>query len=125
MRPGSPTAFGFIKEKPVFCLPGFPAAALLAFHIFVKPALLKLRGLSPSHERKSVKAQLTTDVSSTLGRADILRVKLKTNHGVWADPIRITGSGILSSLVKADGFVVIPENVEKLSKGETVEVELF
>lgn len=125
MRPGSPTAFAFIRGKPVFCLPGFPAAALLAFHIFVKPAISKLRGLTV-HHRKTIKAALAADVNSALGRADILRVKInKLEDRVLAEPIRITGSGILSSLVRADGFVVIPENVEKLAKGDTVEVELF
>jgi molybdopterin molybdotransferase len=126
VRPASPTAFGLIKGTPVFCLPGFPVAAFLAFHLFVKPALLKLQGLSPLHSKETVRAVLTTDVTSTLGRTDILRVKLRRAGGRFlAEPLRITGSGVLSSLVNADGIVLIPENIEGLAKGESVEVELI
>ncbi len=126
MRPASPTAFGLIEGMPVFCLPGFPVASLLAFHVFVKPVIMKLRGLPPQYGKKTVKALLTSDVGSTVGRTDILRVKIrKAGKQVLAEPMRITGSGILSSLVNADGFVLIPENIEGLRKGESVEVELF
>jgi len=125
-RPASPTAFGLVKNKPVFCLPGFPAASIISFRLFVRPALMKLQGLPPTYGRRVLKAKLARKVGSTLGRTDILRVKLRTSKGeTIADPIRITGSGILSSLTRADGFVLIPENVEGLAKDEEVEVELF
>jgi len=87
---------------------------------------MKLQGLPPTYGRRVLKAKLARKVGSTLGRTDILRVKLRTSKGeTIADPIRITGSGILSSLTRADGFVLIPENVEGLAKDEEVEVELF
>jgi molybdenum cofactor synthesis domain-containing protein len=126
IRPGGPTAFGVVKKKPVFSLAGFPVATLVAFHFIARPALMFMQGLPPDHGLRMVQARLTKDVSSTLGRSDVVRVKLKkTKAGIDAEPIRVTGSSILSSMTGADGLVVIPENLEGMRKGETVEVELF
>lgn len=126
IRPGGPTAFGVVRKKPVFSLAGFPTATLVAFHMLARPALLAMQGLPQDHGRRTIAARLAGAVSSTLGRADVARVKILKKKGeVWAEPVRITGSSMLSSMVSADGFFVVPENLEGLRKGETVEVELF
>ncbi len=126
IRPGGPTAFGIVREKPVFSLAGFPVATLVAFHMLARPALLKMQGLKPDHGRRTLKAELTRDVSSTIGRTDVVRVKLRrAGARTLAEPVRITGSSILSTMTSADGFVLIPENSEGLRKGTSVEVELF
>jgi molybdopterin molybdotransferase len=61
-----------------------------------------------------------------LGRADVVRIKLRYASGeLLAEPIRITGSSILSSMTDADGFVVVPENMEGFREGAIVEAELY
>jgi molybdopterin molybdotransferase len=126
LRPGGPTAFGVIRRKPVFSLAGFPLAALVAFSFLVRPALLVMQGLPHNHGRRVVHARLSKDVSSSLGRSDVVRVRLREERGeTWAEPVGVTGSGILSSMTKADGFVVIPESYEGFHEGRIVEVELY
>lgn len=126
IRPGAPTAFGVIKGKPVFSLPGFPVSALVAFDLLVRPTLRYMQGLPAERGFTKVRAKLSRKVSSTLGRAEVTRVKLREHKGeLLAEPLRITGSGVLSSMTKADGFVVVPEDVEGLEAGSEVEVELY
>jgi molybdopterin molybdotransferase len=126
IRPGGPTAFGVIKNKPIFALPGFPVSCLVAFDMLVGPALRQMQGLPADRGYPQVRARLERKVSSTLGRADIVRVRLRSKEGaLLADPIRVTGSSVLSSMTKADGFVLVPEDVEGLDEGEIVGVELY
>jgi molybdenum cofactor synthesis domain-containing protein len=109
IRPGGPTAFGIIKNKPIFALPGFPVSSLIAFDMLVGPALRQMVGLPADRGYPKVQARLARKVSSTLGRADIVRVRIVPKEsGLVADPIRITGSSVLSSMTKADGFVIVP-----------------
>jgi molybdenum cofactor synthesis domain-containing protein len=126
IRPGGPTAFGIVKGKPIYALAGFPVATLVAFHLLVRPALLAMQGLPPDYGQRFVKAELTENTSSSLGRLDVVRVKLeKKEKRILASPIRISGSGILSSMTRADGFFTISENLEGVRKGEVVKIELF
>jgi len=126
IRPGGPTAFGIIKSKPIFALPGFPVSSLIAFDMLVGPALRQMQGLPADRGYPKVRARLARKVSSTLGRADIVRVRIKSKEeGLVADPIRVTGSSVLSSMTKADGFVIVPEDVEGFDEGKIVEVELY
>jgi len=126
IRPGSPTGFGLVKSKPVFALAGFSVAALVSFDVLARPALLAMQGLSQGHGRYYVRAKLARKISSTLGRIEIVRASLRRENGeLLADPIAISGSSILSSMTKSDGFIVVPEHVEGLEKGREVEVELY
>ena len=126
LRPGGPTAFGRVGGKPVFCLPGFPAACLLSFTFLVRPALRLLQGLPPDRGLRRVEARLARKVASSLGRVDVVRVRLVERRGeLWAEPLRVTGSGILSSLTGSDGFFTVPEDTEVVEEGERVEVELW
>lgn len=126
LRPGGPTAFGVVRGKPVFCLAGFPVASLVAFDMLVRPALWVMQGLPPDWGCMMVRAKLTRKVTSSLGRADVVRVRVWSEADkLLAEPIRITGSGILSSMTRADGFVLVPEDVEGFDGGATVEVELY
>jgi molybdopterin molybdotransferase len=73
-----------------------------------------------------VKGRLRRKIASELGRRDFTRVKLEEEgERLFVEPIRTKGSGIISSLVRADGFVIVPENTEGLEKGEEVTVNLF
>lgn len=126
LRPGGPTAFGIVRGKPVFCLAGFPVATLVAFEMLVKPALWVMQGLPPDWGNLRVRAKLASKITSSLGRFDVVRVRLWSEAGeLLAEPIRVTGSGVLSSMTRADGFVVVPEDVEGLERGKEVEVELY
>lgn len=126
MRPGGPSAFGIIEEKPVFCLAGFPAGALVAFDMLVRPALRKMAGLGEDRGYTRVRAVMGEKVASMLGRTDVVRVRLeRRGRRLAAYPIRITGSSMLTTITNADGFVVIPEDVEGIERGDPVEVELY
>jgi molybdenum cofactor synthesis domain-containing protein len=123
IRPGSPTSFGIIKGKPIFSLPGFPAGCLIAFEFLVRPALEYMLGLE--EPRMKIRAKLGRTIASALGRVDVVRVRLEQRDGTWvAHPIRITGSSVLSSVARADGFILVPEEVERIEEGAEVEVVL-
>ena len=125
MRPGMPTAAAILEGKPVFALSGNPVAAFFGFEVLVRPTVLKLFGIE-SEPRAFVRAQLTRRVAGALGRRVYVRVKAYLKGGNFhAEPVRAKGSALYSSLVMANGYVVIPENREGLEQGETVDVHLF
>jgi len=125
MRPGMPTALAVLDGKPVFVLSGNPVAAMVGFEVFVRPILLKLLGIE-NEPRPVLKAKLTRRVSSELGRRVFLRVYAFEREGeFFAEPIRVKGSGILSTMTKANGYVIIPESCEVLEESEWVLVQLF
>jgi len=125
LRPGMPTALAVLKNKPVFVLSGYPVAATIGFEVFTRPVILKLLGIE--HEpRLFLKAKLTRRVSGVLGRRVYLRVNLyQKDDEFLVEPIRTKGSGLLSTMTRANGYVIIPEDREGLDQGETVVVHLF
>jgi len=125
MRPAMPTALAIVRGKPVFILSGYPVASLFGFEVFVRPTILRLLGIE--HEpRPMLKAKLTRRVASALGRRVHLRVYVLQKEGeFFAEPIRTKGSGVLSTMTQANGYVVIQEDREGLEEGETVIVHLF
>ena len=125
MRPSMPTGLGVVNGKPIVSLPGYPASAYLGFLEFVPPLVNHLLGthLLP---RPVVGAKLRRRVAGVLGSRTYVRVQVFESGGnLFADPVRTSGAGILSSLVQANGFLVVPEHVEGYEEGQTVEVELF
>ena len=125
MRPGMPTALGIVKGKPIFVLSGYPVAATIGFEVFARPTILRLLGVG-NECRPVVRARLTRRVVGALGRRVYLRVKVIERKGEFhAMPILAKGSGLLSSLTKANGYVVIPEDREGIEEGEIVAVHLF
>lgn len=125
LRPGMPTALAVLDVKPVFVLSGNPVAAIVGFEVFVRPLILSLLG-AEDEIRPMLKARLTRRVAGALGRRVYLRVLVsRKGDEFFAEPIRVTGSGILSSMTRANGYVVISENREGLEEGELVFVSLF
>ncbi len=137
VKPGKPLIIGLVKGKggssliPVFGLPGHPAAVNICFELFVKPVLLRLTGealpsaLEGIPLNRIVKARLARSIASTPGREDHVRVMLeKRDDGLWARPL-FGASGLISTLVKAVGTVVVPVNTIGIEAGEEVEVRLF
>ena len=126
MRPGSPTAIGFIDSKPIFCLPGFPVATMISFEVFVRPTIRTMIGAKKLDIKPLIYAELSKNIPSELGRRDFVRVSIEIQENkIYATPTRLKGSALISSLVKSDGIIEIPENVEGLEKGMIVPVRLF
>jgi molybdopterin molybdotransferase len=124
IRPGMPTALAILDEKPVFVLSGNPVAATVGFEAFARPTLLKLLGIDEA--RPAVEAKLTRRVAGVLGRRVFLRVRVfEKDGGFFAEPVRVTGSGVITTMTKANGYVIIPENREGVEEGESVRVHLF
>jgi len=125
IRPGMPTGLAVIDRKPVISLSGYPVAAMIGFNTFVRPLLLKLLG-TEEEPMAEVVAKMPRRVASTAGARTFVRVKVKHIDGEYvAEPIRSTGSGLLSSMTKANGLVIIPEEKEGIEAEEEVKVILF
>ncbi|MCK5246197.1 molybdopterin molybdotransferase MoeA [Candidatus Bipolaricaulota bacterium] len=122
MKPGKPMAFGRIGGIPFFGLPGNPVSAMISFELFVRPAIDKMQGREPRPTR-SVRARLLDPIPRKDNRRHYLRVRLTAVGDGWeASLTGSQGSGILSSLVEADGLAVIPESKSSLEAGTEVEV---
>jgi len=124
MKPGKPTIIGVADGKPIFCLPGNPMSALVAFYNFVAPVLRAMAGLPPVR-RRFVEAVLAGRVMPASGRLTTIPVRLeKGQEQLVAHPI-LKASGAITALALADGYVEIPEDVKFLESGERVKVYLF
>lgn len=128
IKPGKPMIGGIVNNKPIFGLPGHPAAITVCFEQFIEPVLRKLTGLSENKFRSrkpTVTAKMAKNVASSSGREDHIRVALEERGSeIWANPI-LGKSGLITTLVKADGIVVIPLRKLGIEQGEVVEVRLF
>lgn len=118
IKPGKPAIIGKVFGKTIFGLPGYPASSLIIFNEFVAPLIRKMTG--KKDERVQTKATLAERVRSE-GRSQLLPVGIVRG---FAYPIE-KGSGAITTLSEADGFIEIPSTVEMLEAGEAVEVTLF
>jgi molybdopterin molybdotransferase len=126
IRPAMPTALAALEGKPVMVLSGNPVAAITGFEIFARPLICKLLGLKKDEQRPTVKANMTRKIATALGRKNFVRVKVTQKDGDFqAEPVSAKGSGNLSTMTKANGYVIVPENREGLTEGEAVTVNLF
>ncbi len=125
MKPGKPLAFGQIGGTPIFGLPGNPVSSFVSFEQFVRPSLKKMMG-SFNLKPKSVEARLTRPVRKKPGRLHFLSASLGLENGAYSvTPNEEQGSGILKSMVHADGLMVFPLEVSELSAGDIVTVQLL
>jgi len=123
MKPGMPSAAAVIDKKPVFMLPGSPAAALLGFYTFVLPSLYRLMNVRIIAKKWSrQRGVLQGKIPSEVGVRSNVRV-LWTDGKVY--PVKITGSGVLSSFIRANALLIVPEEREGYDEGEEVEVILL
>ena len=123
MKPGKPTFLGVVKGKPLLGLPGHPAAAFFAAHLFLRPLLAALAGCEL--KTRQISARLTESVSANHGRAQYTAVRLREEGGtLLAEPIR-GKSGLVTSLAGSDGYFCIERDCEGLAAGSTVKVTLF
>ncbi len=126
IRPGRPLASATINGKPIIMLPGYPAAAILTFQVFVEPVIGWMLEAELPAELK-VWGRLTRRVPSRPGVLDLVRVRIKPDGegGFLVEPLRAAGAGVISSVVKANGLLLIPEGREGYEEGEMVEVRLL
>ncbi len=128
MKPGKPVVFGMKGRVPVFGLPGNPVSALVAFEQFVRPCLLKLQG----HRRvfrPVVQAVLTEEagpVKTKPGRTDLVRCRVEYREGAFrVVGVHHKGSGVLTTLVRANGLMVIPADSTGAKPGDRVRVQVY
>jgi molybdopterin molybdotransferase len=125
IKPGRPTAFAIRGDTLVFSLPGNPVSTLLTFEQFVRPALLKMMG----HQallRPSVQAIFQEEFPRKPGRVSFLRVRLERRNGrflAWTSGNQETG--ILKTMLKADGIAVIPADWGSVGVGDAVNVQML
>ncbi len=125
MKPGRPLAFGVVGGVPLVGLPGNPVSAMVATELFVRPALLKMQGFT-EWPWPECRARLTDPITRKDGRRHYLRVRLRETPDGWEATLTgDQGSGILNSLIQADGLAVIPEDVDHLPAGAEVQVLLL
>ena len=120
IKPGKPTLFGLVKDTPIFGMPGYPTSCLSNAYIFLVPAVRKIARLPPKRPR-IVKAKMAVRVVSASGREQFLTVKIKGNMAYPA----FKASGDITSLADADGYIILPVNLDVIEKGEEVAVALF
>jgi putative molybdopterin biosynthesis protein len=124
VRPGHPVVLGTVGRTPVLGAPGYPVSAALTFDIFAEPLLAELAG-APPRQRPRMRARLARKLASPMGMDDWVRVRLGIVGGtVVASPLP-RGAGVLTSLVRADGLLVVPAGHEGHHAGAEVSIELL
>ncbi len=130
MKPGKPLAFGTFKRDdgkrlPHLGLPGNPASSMVTFEVFARPAILKMMGKS-NLVKPNIKAIMEDSVKNKDGRRIFARVAISKRDGKYfACLTGPQGSGILTSMAKANGLAIIPETVKEVKPGDAVEVMMF
>jgi molybdopterin molybdotransferase len=133
MKPGKPLAFGVIKmamgrkkrKVPHLGLPGNPVSSMITFEQFARPAILKMMGKKVL-AKPTIRATIEGDITNTDGRRVFARVMVTRRGGqYYASVTGPQGSGILTSMVKANGLAVIPESRKGVKTGDVVEVQML
>ncbi|MDO8671441.1 MAG: molybdopterin molybdotransferase MoeA [Dehalococcoidia bacterium] len=131
MKPGKPLAFGLLRspdgtrQVPHLGLPGNPVSSMITFEQFARPAILKMLGKTRL-EKPTVEAILDDSVVNRDGRRYYARAIVEIREGRYH--ARLTGpqgSGILTSMVAANGLVVLPEDTKQAKPGELVQVQML
>lgn len=124
IHPGKPTIIAAAGERPIFGLPGNPVSAIIAFGLFVAPALRRLQG-TPAGDPPTIQASLTRNIASKPGREDFMPVRLEHRDGtLFADPV-FGKSNLIYTMAHADGLVRVPLDLSGRYAGDMVEVTLF
>lgn len=124
-KPGKPLLFGTMGKSFVFGLPGNPTATMLCFELYVRPVIRKFQGFTKI-QRKKIRAEALEDINKKAGRTHFIRVITENKDGKYF--FRTTGaqgSGILTSMSKANSIAVVDRNATLLKKGECADVILI
>ncbi len=134
VRPGHPVVLGMVRrqnteedDRPyvlVVGVPGYPVSAALTNEIFIRPIIERWLGKPPS-PAPTLSAVMTKKITSPGGDDDYVRVVVgRVGERVCAAPLS-RGAGVITSLVQADGIVIIPQGIQGLEAGEVVKVQLY
>lgn len=125
IKPGGPTAFALKGKVPVFSLPGNPVSTMITFEEFVRPAILKMLGHTKVL-RRTVPATLTTPAQKKPGKMNFLRVHVTLENGRYlASTSGDQNTGILKTMLKANGLVLLPADRTEFAAGEQVELQIL
>jgi putative molybdopterin biosynthesis protein len=130
VRPGHPVVLGMLKKKggssqvPVIGVPGYPVSAALTGEIFIAPLIRRWLGQAPDPP-EILQAELARKVHSSAGDREYLRVTVGKVGERWIAAPLSRGAGVITSLVRADGIIEIPEGVQGLQANEQVAVQLY
>jgi molybdopterin molybdotransferase len=120
-KPGKPLFYGKRGETRLFGLPGNPVSAMVCFDLFVRPALMAMMGRE-DRRRPRIEVFFERDIVNKFGRLHAMRVSLaRTERGWLAESVGAQGSGLVSSLTKADALALIGPAAEGIPAGEPVE----
>lgn len=122
LRPASPTGLGFVNNVPVLLLPGNPVSCLCAYDLFAGLIVRRLGSRPSEWLYRAVERPLGQKLTSELGRVDYARVRIVDGR---VEPLAIHGASILSSTTRADGFVLVPADLEGYPAGAMVRVWLY
>ena len=126
IMPGKPTILATLRERLLVGIPGYPVSAMVATSEILLPIIEKLLGIRGVEVKARVKAKLSQRIPSSPGMRHYVRVKLtKIGDSYIATPVRIGGAGIISSLIRSDGFLIVPEEVEGYEEGDEVDVIIY
>ena len=123
IRPGKPTILAKVGDKAVWGLPGHVTSAMVVFDVVVRPFLEHITGRRPAAPgRPKIPARLNRNIPSAQGRTDFIRVRLiHQEDGLWAEPV-LGKSGLINTMIRADGLIEIDRNTEGFDKGTLVDV---
>jgi len=125
MHPGKPTVFAKVGEKVIFGLPGNPVSVAVSFHLFARPALLKMQGANELHLPR-IQAYATRQVKGAPPRRSHQPGRLTIRQGrAEVEPLKWSGSSDLVAFMNADCLIVVPEDHASVSEGDLVEVILL
>ena len=120
-KPGKPLFFGLREDVSFFGLPGNPVSAMVCFELFVRPALMRMMGRE-DNKRQRIQVYFEEDIKNHFGRMHAMRVSLeRTGRGWLARSVGAQGSGLVSSLTKADALALVGPQSEGVRPGEPVE----
>lgn len=125
LRPGRTAGAYVVNGKPILMLSGLPVACFIGLEVFLKPLVHKLYSVKEVPE-PTVRARLTRKVANVIGFRSYYRVVLyREGNVIYAEPLRLTGSGIISTLIRGNGILEIEENVEGYEEGSEVLVKVI
>jgi molybdopterin molybdotransferase len=125
MKPGRPIAFGALGDVPVFGLPGNPSSSMICFEQFVRPAILKMLGHTDLF-RRTVRARIEKGIEKRKGITHFIRALIRRDgDGYAVVTTGDEGSGVLKSMVRVNGLIILPEESTVVGPGELVTVQLL
>jgi molybdopterin molybdotransferase len=126
IKPGKPTIFALVEDKPVLGLPGHPSSSFIITQVIVKPLVEKIMGIERKNIKCNIKAKLSRNLDSDKGREEYVPVRLIKNaeKNYIAEPL-VSDSAMISNFVYADGYIRIESYKEGINKEEIVDVYLY